>query len=927
MTHHLQKAFFILFLLVSFQSFSQSSIKGVLSDTTNFKPLAYSSVSLVRLKDSILIQHKWANQQNQFSFLQLKPDTYFIRITRPGFADYEDKILLQENESKDLGNIPMIAKANLLREVIIREKLDAIRIKGDTTEFLADSFAVKKDASVEDLLKKLPGIQVDKSGKITAQGETVNKVLVDGEEFFGDDPTVATRNIKAESVESVQVFDKKSETAIQTGVDDGEKNKTINLKLKDDAKKGYFGKVNAGLGTKVENKNRYEGEAMFNSFKNKRKLAVFGAASNTNKTNMNWRDQNSYTGGDDNVTYDEESGNMYSYYYSDEGDVDFDGRGVPRTWYVGGHYSDKYKENKNSLNINITHREMNVDGNNNTYTQYILPDTTYFDNQKDYFRNYRNATKGSATFEAKPDSLTTIKAKFNVRQGRSTGFSDYISENLNENEQRVNSNIRTQTSENNNAKIESNISYNRKFKTLGRSLNASINQTYNANDGDGFLRSVSNFYQANNTLLSTDTIDQQKINNSSSSTWGGKIAYTEPLSKIWFLVTDYNLNNTNSAAKRSTFGKSAETYTSFVDSLSSDFKYDIWAHAGGLTLRRVTKKINFSFGARTAHTILKQSDLLLDSSFNRTFTNFFPSASFNYKLNTTTSFGFNYNGRTEQPSIQQLQPLRDNSNPLNISIGNTALKQSFEHQIGIRYNAYKPITGRGVFANLGFNFTDNDFASNNFVDEKGRRVYQTINVDGNKSLYSYIYYYFSIKKLNLNMNANLNANISQNKNRVNFQDNINNNNRTGFGFSPNYSLDEWLELGLNCNWSYNRSKSSLRPDIITEFWIQTYSPYLNLDFPFGLSFNTDVEFNKRQQAYESETNLNTVIWNASIGYKMLKSKRLKASVSAYDLLNQNLGFNRTANSNFVSQNVYSTLQRFVMFSLTYNINQAPGSDY
>ncbi|MFY8022119.1 MAG: outer membrane beta-barrel protein, partial [Bacteroidia bacterium] len=176
------------------------------------------------------------------------------------------------------------------------------------------------------------------------------------------------------------------------------------------------------------------------------------------------------------------------------------------------------------------------------------------------------------------------------------------------------------------------------------------------------------------------------------------------------------------------------------------------------------------------------------------------------------------------------------------------------------------------------------------------------------------------------MNANLNANINQNKNRVNFQDNINNNTQTGFGFSPNYSYDEILELGVNFNWNYNRSKSSLRPDIITNFWIQTYSPYLVLDLPFGLKFNTDVEFNKRQQAYESETNLNTVIWNANISYKMLKSKKLIATVSAYDILNQNVGFYRTANSNFVTQNVYSTLKRYVLFSLTYQINNGPGRE-
>src|SRR6476620_2216934 len=257
----------ILFLTGYLISSAQAaSVKGIITDTTSKQNLSNTVISLLRSKDSILYKFTRSDGKGNFEFKNLKAGSYILLITYPTYADYVDHINLRDSSSYDL-KVPMTLKAHLLKEVIVRQTISAIKIKGDTTEYAADSFKVQPDASVEDLLKKLPGIQVDKNGQITAQGEKVQKVLVDGEEFFGDDPTLVTQNLRADMIDKVQVYDKKSDQANFTGIDDGETQKTINLKLKDDKKNGYFGKINLGAGTN----GYHDNQLMFNRFKNKQK--------------------------------------------------------------------------------------------------------------------------------------------------------------------------------------------------------------------------------------------------------------------------------------------------------------------------------------------------------------------------------------------------------------------------------------------------------------------------------------------------------------------------------------------------------------------------------------------------------------------------------------------------------------------------------
>src|SRR6185295_1253732 len=307
---------FVLAFVTELTLAQTSSVKGIVEDTVEHKTLQNTVISLLKVNDSVLVKFTRADKTGKFSINNVKDGQYILMITHPLSGDYFDKITVAPGAVKDLGTIAMTPKSKLLAEVIIKSG-SPIRIKGDTTVYTADSFKVREGANVEELLRRLPGIQVDKDGKITAMGERVKKVLVDGEEFFGSDPGIATKNLRADAVKEVEVFDKKSDQAEFTGIDDGVKDKTINLKLKDEKKKGYFGKIEAGGGLP----DKYDNAVMLNAFRGKRKIAAYGIMSNTGQTNLDWQDANNYGGGIDGLEGGVgDDGDIYVNWTGDEDD-------------------------------------------------------------------------------------------------------------------------------------------------------------------------------------------------------------------------------------------------------------------------------------------------------------------------------------------------------------------------------------------------------------------------------------------------------------------------------------------------------------------------------------------------------------------------------------------------------------------------------
>lgn len=906
--------FFAILCILSKSYGQDASVKGSVSDTANQKKLQYAVVTLLNKSDSTLVAFARTDKNSNFTLLNLPPGKFSIMISYPSFADYVDDVQLQPGAATDLGSVSLTNKSVLLKEIVIRQN-NAMRMKGDTLEFTADSFHVRANASAEDLLKTMPGIQVNKNGEIVAQGQKVEKVLVDGEEFFSDDPTVATRNIRADAVDKVQVFDKKSDQAAFTGIDDGEKTKTINLKLKEDKKKGYFGKITAGGGLK----DKFNNEAMINSFKGKRKIAAYGTMANTGQTGLGWEDSRSYGGKEDNFEYDEGGGYFYSF-----GDYDsfesgsFNGEGLPKSWTAGGHFSNKWNEDKHNFNTSLMYKKLDILGEGENRTQYILPDTLYYINQKNNNFSQRQRYTLNGKYEVQLDSSSSLKFTFRGYKGKANSHNNFYSESLNDKAEPVNTSNRNISSKSDESLLNTSILWRKKFKKQGRTISARVEQKYTDTDAEGFLGALNEFYDLDGEVLQLDTINQQKYNHSKLFSVNGKITYTEPVGKGNYIELNYGFSNTHSSADRTTYDYFNGKYDELNTLLTNDYDFLIVTNGGGLAYRIAKKKYNISFGTDLAYQAYTQTDNLKDSSFRYYRTNLFPKASFTYNFKPQTRLSVNYNGSTQQPSLQQIQPVAENNDPLNIYIGNPALIPAFNHRLSLNFNDYKVLKERGLYFNTSLNMTENAITNSNLIDSLGRRIYQSVNTSGIYNYWMYAGYHFKVTKINTRFSINLNNSGGKGINFVNNDKNIIHNNSYGLSAGGYFSKEKKVNLSFRSSVNYNTSVSSIRKDVKTAYWMHNYNIETTVDLPLKMEISTDAQVNFRQKTSVFDQNRNTLIWNASLGKKVFKDESGMLKFSVNDILNQNIGFRRDIQSNFISENTYSTLKRFWLVSFTWN---------
>lgn len=909
-------------LLVSAAAYTQTTeIRGQIADTSEKKPLANAVVALLS-KDSVLLQHTRTDAEGKFSLKAKDGAALLLLVSYPRFADFLDQIH-PAGALLDLGKINLIKKSTLLEEVIVSQRIGAIRMKGDTLEFKADSFAVRQGATVEELLKRLPGLQVNQKGEITAQGEKVQKVLVDGEEFFSDDPAVVTQNLQADAIDKVQVFDKKSEQAAFTGIDDGEKQKTINLTLKEDRKKGYFGKAKLSGGLP----RYFENDAMINIFKAKRKIAAYGTMSNTGKAGLSWRDNDKFGGGSSHE-YNEDEGYFYSYAEQDEFNTwggQYNGEGLPKAWTAGAHYSNKFNADKTQVNGNYQFYKQNIDNEGTTTNQSILADRLLYSNstRKTATMNLKHQLSGF--YDVKLDSLTSLKVTVNGLQANARNSSAFSSESLDDDRVLINNQDRRLSSEGDRQQLRTSAILRRKFMKTGRTFSLNLEQQYQNNDTRGNLYSINRFFDENGNIANSDTVDQIKSNYTQSNIWSARVAYTEPISRKWFFETNYGLRINNSKALRSSFVKDFNGKYEVLDSLfSSDYAFDFTTHSGGLNFRFNGSKITASFGSNINFAKFHQNDLVNDTAYQYHFTNFFPKASIRFKMGSQRGLTLAYNGNTNQPTLQQLQPILENTDPLNIQVGNPDLKQEFRHNIRINYNDYKVLTNRNVFVSGSVNFVDNAISRSDEVDEQGRRRYSYVNVDGNINYNAMVGYWKELKKLKFSINTYFSLNGGKNNNVVNNVKNTNTYRTLNAEIGFLKSKENKFDLQLYFIPSKTRSVSSLRPDIVTKYWTTSSSLDGTVYFLKNFELNTRLTYQWRQKTDVFGDDRNVVLWNAYLARKINKKKTAEIRLSVNDILNQNIGFQRNANSNFISENTYSTLRRYWLLGVIWNFNKNPG---
>ena len=918
---------FTILLLCCFCSFNAIaqkvySVKGTVRDSVTNVKLVNSSVSVLNAKDSTLRKFTRASATGAFNMANLGKGNFILLVTYPDYADYVEKFTLDSLHAEHaFGNINMALKARLLNEVIVKGTVAAIKIKGDTTEYNAKAFKIEPNSKVEDLLRQLPGIQVDKDGKITAQGQTVPKVLVDGEEFFGDDPTLVTKNIRADMVDKVQLYDKKSDQATFTGIDDGEKTKTINIKLKEDKKNGYFGKVNGGVGTD----GYYEGQALYNKFKGKKKFSAYTTISNTGKTGLGWEDNNKL-GTADGLQFGD-NGDVF-FFGGGGDDLDsfdgrYSGRGIPLAYTGGLHFDNKFNSEKESINTNYKIGSLEVDGTGNDETQNDLPGRSLHTSSTQSFNNYIFRQKLDGTYQVKLDSTSNLKISLDgtVKNSRTrTSDESFSMQNdtlLNRQSRKINNDASGQI-------YNATIFYNKKLKKPGRTFSVNINAGTNESKAHGFLNANTEYYKGGK-LDSTRVIDQFKTNDITSNKLLTNITYTEPFSKYFSVVLNYGVNLNNSQADRQSFDQSAPAvYNVLVDSLSSNYKFNQLANQGGAIFNYKRGKQTINFGTKVSDVNFKQVDLKTGDVFKRNFTNWNPTALYQYKFSTQGNFNLRYNGNPQQPTIEQIQPIRNNNDPLNITLGNPYLRPSFTNRLSLNYYSYKLLSDQNIGVYGSYSYTTNPIVNSISTDTSGKNTIRYLNLPGKRpsNYYGGTYLDRKVFFLSAGLSADINGSTY-----YSIKDGAENK-TTSNTISGQARINKYVQKKYNFSFSagptYTKGQSSLNTDRNNNGYGFTADGRINVYLPGKIQISTDGNYKYQAATQSFPTDFRQTIINASVTKSFFKADNLKFIVSGNDLLNQNSGFERSANGQYISESRYTTIKRYFLFSISWDFNKVGG---
>ena len=904
-------------------------VKGIAFDTISKENVAGATVTLLERKDSSLVSFTMTGTDGRFQVSGLANGEYRVLISHINYHNSNKYFSITEAaKNADLGNVVMNDKVKVLEEVVLEAEAPPVTLVGDTIQYNAGSFKTPPNANVEQLLKKLPGVKVDKDGTIKAQGEKVTKVLVDGKEFFGNDPKVATKNLPADAIDKVQVYDKQSDQAQLTGFEDGNYEKTINLKLKKDKKKGVFGKINAGAG----NKERYEGKFNVNSFKGARQFSAIGMGNNTNAEGFSFMDILNFTGELARMQRGG-GGNININVSGDEAaamGINAGGRnsGINTAWGGGLNYNNIIGT-KLDFQSNYFYNRFNPNQESHVQRQYFLP-SAYFYNQNSYTDNGSNNHRFNINTLYQVDSMNSIRITPSFSYQQTNNRSDIDYQTLSGNKTLTNEGFSNNTTTNTGYTFRNDIIWRKKFARKGRTFSLSVQTSLNESEGDGSLSSINRFYNPNGSLFRRDTLNQQSNTNADLKGYTAKAIYTEPLWKKSLLEFSASKSNTKSSSQKTTndYNSANGKYDRINKILSNDFENTYGFINGGIRLRTQKKKYNYAIGANWQQAELegKITTGSKDSLIGKTFRNILPTARFQYTISRFKSFSLTYNTATNQPTMQQLQPVPDNSNSLNIREGNPDLKQEFNQTAQAHLTLVSPYKNKNLFMMLNMQATKNKIVNYDSINlQTGVRRTKPVNVNGVYSLNTNFSYSMPVRFLKGSIELSSGGGYNRGKQLVNdLSGKIVTNTIKTLTIGPDVRLDmnptDKLSIGLGAGFNYNKIKYSLQSAQNTNYLSQDYTASLDWEMPKGFFFSTDFSYTINSQR-AAGFNIKVPLWNASISKQMLKYNRGELKFAARDLLDKNIGINRNTNNNYIEDSRVLTLRQFFLLSFTYSLSK------
>ena len=920
---------FILLTATAFSQLNKGGIKGKVADSIG-TTFSEATVVLVSAIDSSVVDTKMTDSKGEFVFKEVPYGMYQLFVTSVQFNGVVKEITVN-SELKNMGTISVIKGYKQDAVTVVAQ--NPVRIAQDTVEFRADAFKTRPNAMVEDLLKKLPGVQVAKDGSVTAQGQTVTKIYVDGKQFFGDDPKMATKNLPANVIDKVQVIDKKSDQSQFTGFDDGTTEKVINITIKKDKKKGFFGRASVAAGTD----NRYESNLSFNKFKNGSQLSIIGQANNTNSDGFTFQDIMDFNGsggfnrggGGDGGG----GGSMNITTTRGGGGVGFGGQqisgpaGGKRVTVAGGiNYANSFGKKvtltssyfvNNAYSLiekDVTTQNLSLDSNFSNVNEQISTSRTWNTNHRlnfeiDYKIDSANSLliRPSITYI---DKESLYKSVAGIKSNSKTPKSD------------VQQNTYSLTNQLN---FTGTLLWRHKTKVKGRTLSIRLNGSNSATDGDGTNYSKQDFYSP---FVGTRLIDQINETDNGGNTLNTRISYTEPLSKTRILELFYVYGRTINKANRQSFGKDVlGNYTKLDTTLSNVFENKNDNQQIGFNIQTKLKKYDYSVGLGVQNANLNSYNVLKNTTLTqKNVINLFPTARLNYNLGKSRNLRFNYRGNTNQPSVNQLQPVVDNSNPLAIRQGNPALKQEFTNNINATYNKFNFITLKTFFTFFNFSATNNKIVDSIKNLGSGRQSITPTNASGAYNVIGNVSFSLPIKSIKTT-NFNSGSSIVYNKD-VNVTDGSKNFTKLltiteNIGINHNYK--DKLDILLSSNVSYNNTKYTFNSNLNTEFYSFNTSFDISYTFKNNLIVQTDID-NNSYKGRSTGFNQNFTTWNGSISKLLLKDKSLELKLTAFDILKQNQSINRTVQANFIEDSRTNTLQQYFLVGLKYNLNKFGGKN-
>jgi hypothetical protein len=923
----MRQAYLLLLLLaptLTVLAQKNGSIKGIAFDSLAKQPVTSATVSVMDKKDSSLISFTMTDNGGRFELKGIPNGDYRLLITHVNYHGSNTFFsIADDNKNKDFGNVILHDVNKVLEEVVVSNEAPPVTLIGDTVQYNAGSFKTIPNASVEQLLKKLPGVKVDKDGTVTAQGEKVTKVLVDGKEFFGNDPKIATRNLPADAVDKVQVYDKQSDQAQLTGFEDGNYEKTINLKLKKDKKKGVFGKVMAGGG----NEERYEGKFNVNSFKGARQMSAIGMGNNTNAEGFSFMDILNFTGalsqmkqgggGNININVSEADAASLGLNSGRNG-------GINTAWGGGLNYNNLIG-NKLDFQSNYFYNRFNPNIKSHLLRQNIFQGSSNFYDENAYTDNLNNTHRFNLNMLYQIDSLHSLRIvpSFSYQQTRNRSQKDYSTTSATGTP--INRGFSNNIANSEGYNFRNDLIFRKKFNRRGRTLSLSLGTSLNETEGDGDLSSIINYYSGG-VINKRDTLNQRNDNTGDLTGYTARAVYTEPLWKKTLLEFSASKSNTKSTSDKTTwdYNKNNGKYDKINTGLTNDFENTFGYTNAGFRMRKQGRKYSYSLGVTWQHAELEGKIIsgVKDSVISKDFKNILPNATFKYNFTKFKSFSLMYGASTNQPSMSQLQPVPDNTNPLYIREGNPDLKQEYSHALRGNLNLLSPYKNKNFFMFFTLQTTRNKIVNYDTVNlATGVRRTMPVNVNGVYNANGNISYSLPIRALKGSLEMRSTVGYNKTKQFINRAENTI---RT-LSMGPEVRLDmnpgEKLSLAVGAGYAFNNAKYSLESSQNNNYLSQQYEASVEWQLPKNFFFATEFTYTINSQR-AAGFNTNVPIWNASVSKQFMKYNRGEIKLSTNDLLNRNTGISRTANQNYIEDKQVNTLRRFFLLSFTYSLTKS-----